>query len=119
MKKKQRVNLLKSFQVAFEGIFQAFSSERNMKIHGAFAVVVIALAAYFRIRYQDWLILLLLIAIVISLELVNTAIERAVDLISPNDHPLAKAAKDMAAGAVLTMVIASIIIGGCIFIKYL
>ena len=117
--KIRKWNLLRSFKFAFEGIFQAFYHERNMRIHGVMALVVICLAAYLRVELEDWVILLLLIGLVISLELVNTAVERAVDLKSPTRHPLAKQAKDTAAGAVLLMSIISVIIGVCIFIKYL
>jgi len=117
--RNKKWNLLKSFKFAFEGIFHAFYHERNMRIHGLMALIVIFFAAYLKVRAEDWVILLLLIALVISLELVNTAVERVVDLKSPDVHPLAKQAKDVAAGAVLMMSIMSVIIGVCIFIKYL
>ena len=116
--KQRKVSLIKSFKAAFEGIFHAFNKERNMRIHGVSGLIVLAIAAYFHVRLYDWIILIFLIAMVISLELVNTAIERVVDLVSPEDHPLAKFAKDTAAGAVLVMVIASVVIGLCVFIKY-
>lgn len=115
---KRGEGFLKGFIVAFEGIAHAFRNETHMKIHFAAAVLVILLAAILHVSLNDWVILLLLIALVIAMELINTAIERVVDLATKECHPLAKQAKDMAAGAVLVMAIASVIIGLCIFLKY-
>jgi undecaprenol kinase len=64
----------------------------------------------------EWCVILIVIAAIISLEMVNTAIEAIVDLASPQIHPLAKIAKDVGAGAVLVFAIASVIIGGLIFL---
>jgi undecaprenol kinase len=112
-------NIMTSFKMALYGIAHALRHERNMKIHSVAALLVIILAAVLKVSFNDWMILLLLIALVISLELVNTAVERTVDLFTQERHPLAKQAKDTAAGAVLVMVIISVIIGIGIFLKYL
>ncbi|PGM57092.1 diacylglycerol kinase family protein [Bacillus sp. AFS053548] len=115
---KKRTHLLKSFGFAFSGIFKVIKDERNIKIHLFAALISIGLAFYLHISRIDWLILLLIITIVISLELVNSSIEAVVDLASPNKHPLAKKAKDVAAGAVLVAAIVSIIIGALLFFPY-
>ena len=110
---------LRRLQAAFSGIFAAFRSETHLKIHAAAACAVIAAGVWLRISRGDWVVLSLTIAAVIALELVNTAIERTVDLVTKEWHPLAKQAKDTAAGAVLVMAMASVIIGILIFTKYL
>lgn len=80
---------------------------------------VILCGFYFRITKIEWMICLILFALVLSLELVNTAIESVVDLASPDIHPLAKLSKDAAAGAVLISAIISAVIGLMIFIPYI
>ncbi|ODG91396.1 MULTISPECIES: diacylglycerol kinase family protein [Bacillaceae] len=115
---KKRAPLFNSFGFAFSGIFKVIKDERNIKIHLFAALISIGLAFYLHISRIDWLILLLIITIVISLELVNSSIEAVVDLASPNKHPLAKKAKDVAAGAVLVAAIVSIIIGALLFFPY-
>ena len=106
---------LRSFGYAFEGIITA-SKEQNLRSHIVSAVIVI-LAGYFTgLSRTEWDIVLLLIALMFALEMINTAIERVVDLASPNLHPLAKQAKDIAAGAVLVFALFSAIIGLLIFL---
>ena len=106
---------LRSFGYAFEGIITA-SKEQNLRSHIVSAVIVI-LAGYFTgLSRTEWYIVLLLIALLFALEMINTAIERVVDLASPNLHPLAKQAKDIAAGAVLVFALFSAIIGLLIFL---
>ena len=98
-----RQSLLKSFQHAFEGIIHTIKKERNIKIHLSFMCAVILCGFYFHITKIEWMICLILFALVLSLELVNTAIEAVVDL----------------AGAVLISAIISAIIGLMIFIPYI
>lgn len=107
------------FKDAFSGIGQAFIKERNLQFHFVAAIGVFSLGLYFRISRPDWIALCLVIGGVISLELVNTAIERVVDLVTLEKHPLAKAAKDIAAGAVLFFSIVALVIGCLIFIHYI
>jgi len=81
------------------------------------SAVIVILAGYFTgLSRTEWYIVLLLIALMFALEMINTAIERVVDLASPNFHPLAKQAKDIAAGAVLVFALFSAIIGLLIFL---
>lgn len=107
--------LIRSFGFALNGIKQSWN-EQNMRIHLTCAIIVIVAGFISKISLMEWLILILTIALVIAMEMVNTAIEHVVDLASPDFHPLAKSAKDVAAGAVLVLAIASVIIGAIIFI---
>ncbi|AIQ54231.1 diacylglycerol kinase family protein [Paenibacillus sp. FSL R7-0331] len=104
-----------SFRFAAHGIASAFKSELNMKVHSVLAVAVLAAAAFFRLPPLSWILLLLAITLVLSTELLNTAIEATIDLVSPDIHPLAKTAKDTAAGAVLLTAVFAVIVGIYVF----
>ncbi|MGN7476618.1 diacylglycerol kinase family protein [Solibacillus silvestris] len=104
-----------SFRFAVEGVRTAMY-EQNLKFHLASAAVVLIAGIVTDLTIIEWCIIILMIAIVIGAELINTAIERVVDLASPEIHPLAKQAKDIAAGAVLVFALASVIIGLLIFL---
>lgn len=107
--------LIKSFGYAFHGIFSS-TKEQNMRIHIVSAFIVIIAGVLTGLSYSEWLILIMIISLVIGAEMINTAIENVVDLASPEIHPLAKQAKDIAAGAVLVFVLTSVIIGLLIFL---
>ena len=107
---------LKSFRYAFEGIFRGIKEEQNMKIHIAITILVIIFGILLKISKVEWIICIALFGLVISMELINTAIESAVDLITKEKNEQAKIAKDVAAGAVLVSAIASAIIGLIIFV---
>lgn len=104
-----------SFYHALEGIWAAIRSEAHLRFHIAIANLIIVFAIFFGISRTEWAVLFLIIAAVISAELVNTALERAVDTATLERVPTAKFAKDAAAGAVLVFAAASIAIGICIF----
>ncbi len=87
-----------------------------MQVHLITAILVIALAAIIQIPLAHWLILLLVIAGMFSLEIMNTAIERTVDMVTREYHPLAKRAKDIAAAAVFIYCFFAVIIGSIIFV---
>ncbi|MFD0672064.1 diacylglycerol kinase family protein [Cohnella sp. GCM10027633] len=106
-----RTREARSFGYAIRGIVEAVRRERHMRFHVAAAVVVIAVAAWLQADTADWLWLVAAIGSVWAAELFNTAIERAVDLASPDLHPLAKAAKDAASGAVLVAAAFAAVIG--------
>jgi diacylglycerol kinase (ATP) len=103
--------LILSFYFAFAGLAYLFRTQRNARIHLILGACAIGVAAWLRISRVEWAVLVLSIAAVIILEGLNTAIEAAVDLASPDPHPLAKIAKDLAAGMVLVAAIASIAVG--------
>lgn len=109
-------NLIDSFKHAFEGIGVAIKSERNLQIHIAIMFLVIIFGIILKISVVEWFVCLLLFGGVISLEMINTAIETTVDLITIERNPKAKLAKDASAGAVLVMAIVSVIIGLIIFV---
>lgn len=116
MKQKKKNPLYKSFGYAFEGIFAGIRKERNMKIHCTAMVLVIIAGAWFKISALQWCICFLLFGLILALELVNTALEAVVDLVTEERKPLAKLAKDTAAGAVLIAAIMAAVIGCIIFI---
>lgn len=116
---KRSSRFRKSFRYAIAGISYAFKSERHFKIHFAVAFIVLLFATFLSVTRVEWIVLLLVISSTITLELVNTAIENVVDLITEEHHPLAKIAKDIAAGAVLVSALMSVIIGLIIFIPRL
>ena len=105
----------RSFGYAVQGILTA-TKEQNLRFHLLSAVIVIVSGILTGISIIEWMILTIVMALVIGTELINTAIERVVDLASPELHPLAKDAKDIAAGAVLVFAVASVIIGLLIFL---
>lgn len=113
---KEQKRLENSFRYAFEGIYECFQSERNMKIHVSVLLLVVVGGFFFHITIPEWIICLILFGLVLSAELVNTAVETTIDLCMPNIHPKAKIAKDTAAGGVLVLAIVSFIIGCIIFI---
>ncbi|WP_081652906.1 diacylglycerol kinase family protein [Candidatus Stoquefichus massiliensis] len=109
----------KSVGYAWDGIFACLKKERNMKIHLLMMLAVIICGFIFCLSIMEWIVCVLLFGFVISLEILNTAIEAIVDMISPEYHPLAKLAKDAAAGAVLVSALMAAIIGLMIFIPKL
>lgn len=108
-----------SFKYACVGIASALKEEPNLKFHFIVGIIVLLLSAAFRISSQDWMIVIFLIGFVISLELTNTAIEAVVDAFTDKEHPGAKLAKDISAGAVLIAAITSAVIGIIIFLPYI
>jgi len=111
--------LIKSFTYAGEGILTVLRIGRNIKIHCLVGWVVILAGRYFEISKIEFMILLLVIMQVICLEMVNTSIERTIDLLTEKHHIYAKIAKDVAAGAVLVSVVTAVVIGIMIFFPYL
>ncbi|MBL7856206.1 MAG: diacylglycerol kinase family protein [Cyclobacteriaceae bacterium] len=110
---------LKSFGYALEGIRSAIREQQNLRIQLLVALGMIGLGLYFSITAVEWCVLLLCIALVLSLELMNSSIENLVDLISKERNPLAGKIKDMAAGAVLVASVVAAIIGIILFLKYI
>lgn len=110
---------IKSFGYAFKGIASLIKKEHNAWIH-CLAIVVVTLAGfYFGITPTEWCIVVLCFGLVLAAEGFNTAIERLVDLVSPDYHSIAGDVKDVAAGAVLVCAIAVAIVGMIVFIPYM
>ena len=119
-KKYKNRNFISSFEFAKSGLITVFKEERNMKKHAISAVLVFICGFVFQITRIEWLFILLAVFLVIILEVVNTAIENTVDLVTDyHFHLLAKSAKDMAAGAVLLASILAAIIGIIIFTPHI
>ena len=105
-----------SFRNAFNGIIHGFVDEINFKIHLFFTILAVLLSVILKISLTEWCLIFIVIGMVWSTELINTAIERAVDLYTLEKHPLANQSKDIAAGAVLISAITSVMIGVIIFL---
>ena len=112
-------NFLQSFKYAFQGIFRTIEKERNIKIHILAVIAVIIMGIMYNISRIEWIICIIFFGLVISSELINTAIEHTVDLITDKEDKLAKYAKDAAAGAVLINAILSVIVACFIWIPKL
>ena len=116
MKNKKLIN---SFKFAFKGIGSSIKSERNMKIHITMMLLVIIAGIFFNIAMWEWITCFILFGLVISLEMVNTALEIVVDMVSPEYNMMAGRAKDIAAGGVLACAIGAAAAGLFIFLPKL
>lgn len=119
--KRQKIGKNKTFQASFEfawhGFITAYFEEKNMRVHVFMAGVSIFLGLIFRLSLNEWRWLILMIFLVIVMEIINTAFENLVDLVTDRHfHELAKKVKDMAAAAVLWTALFAVFIGGTIFI---
>jgi diacylglycerol kinase (ATP) len=101
----------RSFHHAFEGIVYAARTQRNMRLHLIAAALVLAATLYLRLQRPYVIGIVVTVAMVLGFELLNTALEAVVDLLTEAEHPLAKVAKDAAAGAVLVTAFAAVIVG--------
>jgi diacylglycerol kinase (ATP) len=111
----RRISLVESFNYAVEGVIHVLRTHRNMRLHFAAAIVVLVLALVFGLERLELMGLLLSIAFVLVAEMINSAIEAAIDLATSSFDPLAKLAKDIAAGAVLIASINAIVVGYLVF----
>lgn len=102
---------LHPFHCALEGIEEAISTQRHLRIHIVVAGLVAACGLLLGLPYSDLVLLLMVIALVVITELLNTAVELIVDLVSPAFHPIARRAKDIAAGAVLIAAVVAAAVG--------
>jgi diacylglycerol kinase len=107
--------IIRSFHFAFQGLFYLFRTQRNARIELVIGAIACGLGAWLKISSTECAVLVVTICGVLILEGLNTAIEAAVDLASPEVHPLAKTAKDVAAGMVLIAAMGAIVIGALIF----
>ena len=105
-----------SFRYAINGLTNMFKSEPNARIHAIAATMAVLAGFFFQISRMEWIAVVLCIALVLSLEALNTAIEHLTDLVSPGINPLAGKAKDVAAAAVLLGAIGSVLVATLIFL---
>ncbi len=103
--------LRSSFRWAFAGIWYALRTQRNFRIHLLITAGVIAAGVWLGLSTLEWVAIALTVALVLMAEMFNTVAETAIDMATPRYHPLAKIAKDVAAGAVLICAIIAVIIG--------
>ena len=109
-------SLIGSFKFAFDGIASEFKKGRNFRIQVSMGVVAVVLGIILKITPPEWFSLILVIASVLILELINTAIESMVDMISPEIQEKARIAKDVSAGAVLVSSLAAVFVGAILFL---
>lgn len=107
--------LLDSFGFALNGLIYCLKTQRNMRIHAMAALAVIVVSLFSKLDKTDIIMLVFAITLVFICEMINTAIEKSIDLFTDKYHPLAKIAKDVAAGAVLVSAITAVFIGYLIF----
>ena len=107
--------LLRSFGHAIRGIRDTVATEPNARVHLVVAVVTIGLGGWLKLAPLEWCAVVACIGAVVAAECLNTAIEKLADALHPEAHPLVGKAKDAAAGAVLLVAIAAVVIGGLIF----
>lgn len=112
-------SFLQSLKYAVEGIAYCIRTQRNMKIHLSIAPIALVLGAVLHISRLELVMVVISISLVLICEIINTAVERAVDTATMEYHPIAKIAKDVAAGAVLVAAFNSVIVGLMIFGSYL
>jgi diacylglycerol kinase len=114
--KKSGMRFLKSFSYAWQGIKYCFNSEKNFRIQLAIASITFLSGMVCRIKTNEWLVILFCSALVLGLEIINTAIEKLANIFTVSIHPVIKLVKDIAAGAVLLVSIISFTIGCIIFL---
>ena len=111
------IRVLRAFKYAAKGIIYAIKNERNMRFHTAAAMYVLLLSFFCGVSQSQFLVLVLVIALVIRAEMFNSAAENIIDLCSKQYSTTAKIAKDIAAGGVLVVSLAAVVVGGAIFFK--
>ncbi|MEI9966089.1 MAG: diacylglycerol kinase family protein [Candidatus Moraniibacteriota bacterium] len=111
--------IFKSFRNAFSGIFFTFRQERNFQIESLLGIAALLGAWYFDFSRLELGLVVIMTALVLALELFNTAIERTMDILKPTVHPYVKAVKDIVAGAVLIVALAAIALGILLYAPHL
>ncbi len=113
---RQRIG---SFGFAVKGLQYLLATQHNARIHLVATILVIAVAFYFQLAAAEWVLLLIVVGMVWAAEAVNTALELLIDLVSPQKHPLAGHAKDVAAAAVLITAMVAVLVGVILFLPHI
>jgi diacylglycerol kinase (ATP) len=116
MKKR---TIIDSFNAAIEGIIYTIKTQRNMRLHFLFAILIILISIFLQLEKIELLLVCAAVTLVLICEMFNTAIEKIIDLITSDFHPLARIIKDVAAGCVLISSIFAVIAGYLVFSKYI
>jgi diacylglycerol kinase len=119
LKKGGACTRLRSFKFAFQGIVEAIRTEHNFRFMLAFFMFVVAAGVVFEISRYEWLAVLICCGLVLGMEIINMAVEAAVDIAAKSHDPLAKKAKDAAAGASLVVCAFSAAVGLIVFVPYI
>ena len=115
--KWKNIGVTEKFNVAFEGIFETIRTEKHMKFHCFCTIVIFILSLFLDIGKYEALAVIVSVSLIWVAELFNTAIESCVDMVTEKYHPLAKRAKDIAAGAVLITALNALFVGYIVFEK--
>jgi diacylglycerol kinase len=114
-----RPSFFRSFTFAGQGVWHAVRTQRNMRVHLTVTAAVVVVGLVLRISAVDWACIAAAVGLVLTTEAINTVIEAVVDLVTSEYHPLAKIAKDTAAGAVLIASLAAVGVGIAVFAPHL
>lgn len=114
IKKKGINRFFASIKYSIEGLIYAYRYEQSLWLHGGFSLITIIFGIIFQIKLSEWAIVFIALGVLLSMELINTAIEAAVDLVTLEIHPLAKVAKDCGSAASFVMTFVAIVI--CLFV---
>lgn len=119
IKKRGFKRFIRSFGYSIEGLKYAYKYEQSMLIHVIATILVIAVNIFFQVTGMEWLITIIAIGMVLSAELINTAIEAIVDMVTLEIHPLAKIAKDCGSAATFVLACMALVIGCVVYIPYI
>lgn len=108
--------IIKSFENSFNGLREAYTTEQSLLIHLTVSIIAIILCIVLKATKLEWIIMIFMLSTILTVELLNTAIENVVDLVTTEYHPLAKVAKDTGSAAEFVIVMTSILISLSIFI---
>ena len=114
IKKKGFRRFLASIKYSVEGLIYAYRYEQSLWIHGIASIFAVSLGIIFRIKLSEWAIVFIALGVILGMELINTAIEAAVDLVTMEIHPLAKISKDCGSAASFVLSFVAIVI--CLFV---
>jgi diacylglycerol kinase len=113
------IRLFKSFNYAFRGLFKILREEQNLQVHSIVAIIIVAMGFAFKIKPWEWCAILIVIALVILMETVNSAMERMADVLKPRIHDYIKELKDITAAAVMIAAVLAVAVGAIIFTPYI
>ncbi len=119
IKKKGIKRFFHSVKYSIEGLLYAYRYEQSLWIHGVATIFSVCLGIIFQIKLSEWAIVFIALGVILGMELINTAIEAAVDLVTLEHHPLAKIAKDCGSAASFIMSLVAIVIGLFVFGPYI
>lgn len=117
-RKSAWATFISGFGYAFRGLWYVFRTQRNMRVHLVIAALAILIGIVLHISAIEFALIFVTITIVLTAEMFNTVFELCIDLASPEYHPLAKIAKDIAAGAVLLSAIFAVVVGLFVFVPH-